>query len=280
MSRFSIALVVVLLLLVPSAFAQLPVLGFSGSGGGTRDGGYHGNATFRVPIPALAVMPNAPYSGEQTEVITQTLADGTHVTRETGFHQKAWRDSQGRVRVERSVLAGSRPTALRNVPTLVQIQDSIAGYAYIMDDVSRVAHRIRLSVIAPRPSRPAPTQTSPGAGASPNPTASSTQPGSQVENLGAQMIDGIVAIGTRNTRVIPAGAQQNDAPFTTTREEWVSPDLHLTILVITTDPRQGVSTSKIANLTRFEPSPDLFLVPAGYTVVDESETFTIKWGDN
>lgn len=264
MRRSSTTVIAALLLLVPAAYAQLPVLGFSGSGGGTRDGGFHGNATFRLPLPSLTLTPNAPYSGEQTEVDTQTLADGTHVTHEVGFHQKAWRDSQGRVRVERSVLAGAPTGRLRNVPTLVEIQDPVAGYAYIMDDVSRVAHRIKLAVIGPLRGSPPQTYNPPRAGGA--------------EDLGTQVIDGIDAIGTRTSRVVPAGAQRNDAPYTVTREEWVSPDLRLTILVITTDPIQGVKTSKIANLSRVEPDPALFFVPTDYTVVDEAQTFTIKWG--
>jgi hypothetical protein len=244
----------VLLLSATSAFGQLPLLGFAGGGGGTRDHFYQGTATFQlspVPFPVLA---NAPYSGEQIDENVRTLADGSTITGITGYRQKACRDSQGRVRTERSVIPPHPgPNTLKNTPTVVQIQDPVAGYTYIMDDVSRVAHRLKLV------SKPA-------------------QRKSVLGNLGSQTIDGIEAQGTRQTMVIPAGTRGSVAAVTVTRDEWFSPDLQLTILIVNTDPRQGTTTSKVANLSRIEPDPTLFFVPADYTVVDETGGFTIQWG--
>src|ERR1039458_2057942 len=134
---------VLLLLFASSALAQLPIIAFSGGGGGSQTGGFQGNATFRLPIPTGPVVVNAPYSGQQTDQVSQTLADGTHIDRTTGMQQKAWRDSQGRVRTERSFVSGTN--TLKNVPTLIQIFDPAAGYIYVMDDVTRVVHRVSLS---------------------------------------------------------------------------------------------------------------------------------------
>jgi len=289
--------IVIVPLVVPwaFAFAQLPVVGFSGGGGGTRAGGFQGHATFTLPMPSLTVLAGAPYSGQQTDTVVQTLPDGTHITRSTGFHQKAWRDSQGRVRTERPVLAG--PNTLKGVPTVVEIQDPVAGYTYIMDDVSRVVHRIKLS-IAPQPTTTAHSQTAQRAVPNPNSAAFLSQPGgpqprssaaqtagsnnpqppqNSVESLGTQVIEGVECIGTRFTYVTPPSPRGADVPITTIRDQWVSPDLHLTVLTVTTNP-SSVTTSQIANLSRIEPDPALFQVPLDYTMADETQTFTMKWG--
>jgi hypothetical protein len=236
-------------------------------------------------MPPLTVLAGSPYSGEQVDESTQILADGTQITRTTGFHQKAWRDSQGRIRIERPVAPAGNLSGRKGLPTLVVIQDPVAGFSYIMDDVSRVAHRVTLQTRVLPPQRANPVAAvpapAPAPSAPPAPVAANPQrPQYSFENLGSQTIDGIQANGTRRTTLYPAGSQGNDAPFTITQEVWTSPDLNLTILTVTADPRQGTTTSKVANLSRSEPDPALFFVPVGYTVVDEAETFTVKWGAN
>jgi hypothetical protein len=207
-------------------------------------------------MPPFSVTAGAPYSGQQVDVNVQTLADGSTISNATGFQQKAWRDSQGRVRVERSVIAGRGSSRLKNVPILVSIQDPVAGFAYILDDQTRVVHRIPLATVASR------VQASVSG------------------NLGTQVIDGIEANGNRTTMVVPANTRGNSDPITVTRDEWVSPELNLAILVVTTNPAQGVATSKISNLTRIAPDPTLFQIPLDYTLVDEKQTFTIQWVGN
>jgi hypothetical protein len=63
--------------------------------------------------------------------------------------------------------------------------------------------------------------------------------------------------------------------MTNTSEEWISKDLQLTVLSTHYNPASGTSTTRIANLSTSEPDPALFIVPAGYTVVDEEKSFTI-----
>ena len=99
------------------------------------------------------------------------------------------------------------------------------------------------------------------------------------EDLGTQMIDGVSVHGTRTTTVIPTGTVGNDGPITTTRDVWFSPELNLVIRTVTTDPRSGTQTSGIGNLSRDEPDPTLFTVPADYIIVDETGDFTIKRGE-
>ena len=111
MKRHSVYVVGLILLLALSAFGQ-GLISFSGSSGGGRDGTFQGNATFRLPMFPQPVLTNAPYSGEQVSESSQTLADGTHITRPMmGPQQKTWRDSQGRVRTERQMFGARSPIA-------------------------------------------------------------------------------------------------------------------------------------------------------------------------
>jgi len=302
----------VLLLSFP-AFGQ-GLIAFSGNGGGTPDGGFQGTATFHVPLMSSPRVINAPYSGQQAHETVQTLADGTHITRQMmGPSAMTYRDSQGRVRTEQQF--GGGIGNLKNVPTLVQIDDPVSGFAYIMDDVNRVAHRVALVPAGQRTSaalgrRPntAPTTTTTTAGGGGGGGGSSVRMGVlsgtigppaegqanrpagvgvranitpdqiSTESLGTQTVDGVQAQGTRITRVIPTGAQGNDAPITITTDNWHSADLQLTLLTVTTDPRSGVQTTKYNNFSQAEPDPALFMVPSGYSIVDEASDFTITWG--
>ena len=100
------------------------------------------------------------------------------------------------------------------------------------------------------------------------------------EDLGSKTIDGVLVYGTRRTQVTPAGGMQgNDRPITSTQETWTSRELQLTVLTVNFSPVNGTQTNRIANLSRNEPDPALFFVPSDYTIVDETEGFTIKWGE-
>ena len=46
---------------------------------------------------------------------------------------------------------------------------------------------------------------------------------------------------------------------------------------VNNDPRSGVNTSGIGNLSRNEPDAKLFTIPVDYKVVDEASRFTINW---
>jgi hypothetical protein len=300
--RWPVALAV-LVLAAPWALGQ-GMIGFSGGGGGTRDGSFQGNATFHLPLRTPPAVVNAPYSGEDVNENVQTLADGTHVTRQGGQHQKTWRDSQGRVRMERPFVSG--PAVLKNAPTLVEIVDPVAGYAYIMDDITRVAHRIKLAAGGAKPQSQAmmaATQSRVVSVPAPGPAGAGQRPAAAAiaqmqssgphiatangvptvptapEDLGSKLIDGVLVYGTRTTRVIPTGTQGNDGPITTTQEAWFSRQLNLSVLTVNFDPRQGTSTGKVANLSLNEPDPTLFVIPSGYAIVDETESFTIQWGE-
>jgi hypothetical protein len=255
----------------PLTFAQLPRINFGGGYSGSRDG-YKGEANFSLSRP-IELIANAPYSGEAKNESVQTLADGTHVIQSMRIgNQKVWRDSQGRVRIDQPLGGGGLGNAPFKVPMLAQIEDPVAGYIYILDDVAKVAHRVKAQVIPQRSMDPMARRAAPVAPA--DPTRPQT---SAPEDLGTQTIDGVSVRGSRTTTVTPTGAQGNDGPITSSYEDWYSPELNLVIRYVSNDPRSGTHTMGIANLSRSDPDPTLFMVPADYTTVDENAKFTIKW---
>ena len=51
------------------------------------------------------------------------------------------------------------------------------------------------------------------------------------------------------------------------------------MLSIYHNPTSGTMTRKYANFSTAEPAPTLFMIPPGYSIVEEKESFTIKWGE-
>jgi hypothetical protein len=51
-------------------------------------------------------------------------------------------------------------------------------------------------------------------------------------------------------------------------ETWRSSELQTTLLLKISDPRTGETTTRLTNISRSEPDPSLFQVPAGYEITD------------
>ncbi len=61
----------------------------------------------------------------------------------------------------------------------------------------------------------------------------------------------------------------NDLPIVITTETWYSPDLKVLVMSKSSDPRMGETTYKLTNLSRAEPDPALFQIPADYSIKDQ-----------
>jgi hypothetical protein len=88
------------------------------------------------------------------------------------------------------------------------------------------------------------------------------------EDLGIQMMEGVMVHGVRLVRNIPASASGTGQPVETTDEFWYSAELHMNVLITHTDPRDGEQTFKLTRVTRGEPDPQLFQVPEDFTIVE------------
>jgi hypothetical protein len=223
-------------------------------------------------------MTGAPYSAQQVMEHVQTLADGTHIT-QTTQQTMLYRDSEGRTRTEHT-FTPPNGAVMAAGPSFVEITDPAAGYRYFLDQHNHVARRQAWRPVGDRgrqaPARIVPAPVQPLA---PSMTVNQSQavgaasqrphPEMAHESLGTQLIEGINANGTRLTITYPEGLIGNDRPITTVSETWMSPELGMIILSKTSDPRSGESTTKLTNISRTEPDPALFQIPADYSVVDE-----------
>jgi hypothetical protein len=89
-----------------------------------------------------------------------------------------------------------------------------------------------------------------------------------VEQLGSKLIEGVQAEGTRTTMIIPAGEMGNEQPIRIVDEQWRSPELQVIVQSEHNDPRMGKTVYSLKNISRVEPSPELFQVPADYSMKD------------
>jgi hypothetical protein len=237
--------------------AVAPAL-YAQAGGGPVDRGFGGGrfGGFRMSAPITG----APYSATRTITHVQKLDNGAAMTHTTVV--KEARDSSGRTYRE----------AISENPAHTTTEYSV------FDPVSRVAiHWNSNSKQAELMHLPDPSQfhsrwaNGPQANGTARPMHfhENAQP-ANVESLGSKTIGGVVADGTRTSRVIPAGAQGNDQPLTITRESWVSSDLKIEVMGTDTDPRNGTTTVELTNIDRGEPAASLFQAPAGSTVQEHT----------
>jgi hypothetical protein len=90
------------------------------------------------------------------------------------------------------------------------------------------------------------------------------------EELGSQIVEGVMATGTRSTTTIEAGAIGNAQPIHVVSEQWYSDDLKVLVLTRHSDPRSGDTTYRLTNIVLAEPERTLFEVPADYTVKESA----------
>ena len=94
------------------------------------------------PPRATPSVTGAAYSADEVLEYTTTLADGTHRT-QSSVISHLFRDSQGRIRVELAWKAAPIWTT--------EIIDPVEGFAYILDDQQKIAHRMAMQPSQPQP---------------------------------------------------------------------------------------------------------------------------------
>jgi hypothetical protein len=197
----------------------------------------------------------APYSAQFVTESTQTLGDGTRITRKS--NGIVYRNIEGRTRREQT-LGAIGPIAIEGEPPqIVFINDPVGGVHYVLDARKHTARKLPF-----RDAPPAPAQTQP---------SEFNEAGDPVktEALGKRTIEGVEAEGTRSTITIPAGMVGNDRPLEIISERWYSAELQVVILSSHHDPFAGDNIYRLVNINRDEPALTLFQVPADYAVVEE-----------
>ena len=231
-----------------------------------------GRMAFGGPEGGMAGMgrtvTGAPYTAVEVRDSQQVLPNGNVITNHV--QSSVYRDSSGRMRTETTFPARGQAGLASTPTTIVNIHDPVAGVRRTLDPRAKT---VREESLRPGPGRgpngnPAgrPFPQGRGNGANAAIRAPRTDPNTVTETLAMQTINGVQATGTRVTRTIPAGQIGNAQPIQIVHETWMSPDLKVPVMIKTTDPRNGTTTTQLTNITRAEPDPALFQAPPDYTV--------------
>lgn len=235
------------------------------------------------------VVTGKPFIGTEERHSVHMLGDGTRI--ETTDTDKIYRDDQGRTRIE------------RDNGKLVTIQDPVSGMTAELNTSSKtVSKSVVRATFQARPAvsaeaavsspdemkkRMAEMEATAGrvvitrstgatAGGEALQTkimAESTIAGKVAgevqlktpkEELGTQMVNGVMAQGSRTTLVIPAGQIGNDRAIRVVGEQWYSNDLQMMVKSSNSDPRFGDNTYQLTGVVQVSPDPSLFQIPADY----------------
>lgn len=254
------------------------VLGFPDTGLG------QGWSVAGGPLTGPAV-PNAPFSADVTTTVRQTLSDGTRIERIATA--RYYRDPQGRVRVEQSIIGLEEldPGATSQVRTTVWPNPADA-WAYLLDPPTRTARKGPRD-IAGLAVGGGDTFAVPLGGVrflifhgALHTHHSSPDADVRHESLGSRRIAGVDTVGLRLTGMIHVGLG-NDRPMEITEERWESPELKIVIFSRIWDPLSGIVEYQLSNIRRVDPPPDLFVVPSDYTIVRSNQDWiTLEWAKN
>ena len=237
--------------------------------------GRGGRIGFGPGGPGAGMMPGmgrtitgAPYTGVEVRDSQQILPNGNVITNHS--QSNVARDSVGRMRTETTLPARGAAGSQSTPRTIINVHDPVAGVMRTLDPQAKTAREVS---IRSGPGRGAngnpagrPFPQGRGAGNGANAANRTPDPNTVTETLAMQTINGVQATGTRVTRTIPAGQIGNAQAIQIVHETWMSPDLKIPVMIKTTDPRSGASTTQLTNITRAEPDPALFQAPSDYTV--------------
>jgi len=224
-----------------------------------------------------------PFSADIINETDQSLADGNNIHREV--HGKIFRDAEGRTRQEMELRAA--PDGSQQ--DVITIQDPLAGIYVHLEPENKSATLYAygpLGVGTPVRATASAGNANPQDMAAPpvlaNPNARTRSvhgvaagnfgaPKREVEQLGTKVIEGFTVTGTRRTNTTPAAAEGNDQPIVSSFETWFSNDLQIYLFTVMKHPQIGETTYKLVNIHAGDPDPQLFQVPADYTVKDNTQ---------
>ena len=298
-----------LALLAVPAFPQGGTMGMAGND-------IHGSMRFPGPRYRGTPVLGAPYTAQRVTEQVMVGSDGTRFTN-SSTQETIYRDSQGRTRTERPLAMGNQnlespllveiSDPVASVDYVLDTQHKVAhrtqratvppgkfaaagGQLIPAGTGGGGAISLSANTVAAGPGQVPPPPASGtfrvgggvGLSAASAPAAAASgaappRPEIRSEELGNQMIEGVMARGIRRVETWPTGSQGNDRPFQSVSETRNSPDLREMVLFKSSDPRRGENTTKLIHIDTSEPPISLFQPPADYTVVDESGPFEIQW---
>jgi hypothetical protein len=186
---------------------------------------------------------------------SQILKNGTTLNQKT--LSAIARDTHGRIFNERRPLIPASETATPPILS-IHIYDPQTRTNTFIDPQQRLAWQNTLN-------RP-PSTVPPEVGSIPLAGNSPASPYIKEEDLGTKRMEGVDVHGIRDTQTILAEAN-GGKEVTVVDEYWNSEDLRLNMLAIHKDPRSGEQSAAVTQLSRGEPDPAIFEIPAGYKVI-------------
>ena len=238
----------------------------------------------------------APYSAEAITDVVQTLADGNRIVRQN--KAQIARDGQGRTRREQGfAMFGPlvNGPAGGDEPRHVQISDPTTGTMVMLDLQNKVAHKMPAPHMVLKNKMAGAVGWAAGAAVS---VKNLRWPAHEPAGAGANVIyhatpplpaRGIAGQPCGRTGCRAArndvhrgrsgrGRSHDDDHFSRSDRQRTanhhrvrtldSSDLKVLVMSKQSDPRFGETTYRLTNLTRGEPPPQLFEVPADFQVVD------------
>lgn len=261
---------------IPSPVAQTPVP-FDG-GRGIQP------LSFVTPDTSFdeKLVKNSPFSADAVTESVQTLGDGNRLVRKSSA--RLFRDAAGRTRREHTLDRRGAQTSDGEEPKLIVINDPVAQVNYLIETQSKTVRRTETPPGLMEARRRAlggdndssfgvlmPTSAAHRRAAEGDDAPALPKP--KKEKLESQMIEGVLAEGTRITVTIPAGEFDNEQAMEITHEQWYSPELQMVVLMKHSDPRFGVTEFHLTNISRGEPDHALFEPPTGYKTISPREPF-------
>jgi len=225
-----------------SGFAQDSEPGKHAPDGGTWE---------RIDSILIPPILHAPFSSTVTAEWTKNLEDGSSLT--VHNQRLLLRDSAGRIYQERRRFV---PKNSAEEPELQRVE--------ISDPATHQKYFCRLSTrICSLEDYSGPMT------ASAHPEFEEDNSGTLTrEDLGKNIVSGVDAIGTRESRTLNPGTIGNSSPLSIVKEFWYSPKLGINLSVKRVDPRHGTEQFLVTNISLSEPDPKMFAIPAGFNVVD------------
>jgi hypothetical protein len=224
---------------------------------------------------------NAPFTAEATTESIQTLGDGNRMVRKSSA--RLFRDAAGRTRREHTLDRRGARDGDGEEPKLIVINDPVAQVNYLIETERKTVRRTEMPPGLAEARRRAfggddasfgvlmPTNAAHRRAAEGDNAPAPPKP--KKEKLDSQMIEGVLAEGTRITVTIPAGEFDNEQPLEITHEQWYSPELQMVVMMKHNDPRFGVTEFRLTNISRGEPDRTLFEPPQGYKTISPREPF-------
>ncbi len=250
---------------------------------------YQATYLFHLEAASGALVLDAPYSADEVERSGNLSSIGSS-DQQWHLLRKICRDSKGRTRVERPLSLGVDTI---HGPLLIEIFDAASGWVYVLDSQAKVAHSYRppatgvsspevhekrlieaTTAVSGQPLEHSTVQAfDSDTGYQPEKTATLPVTVSKFsQSLGEDHLDGLLIRGTRYTK---PDVSKDGTGQSVSSEVWTSPELKVVVESRFLNPQASDRLVRLVHLSRAEPDPALFQIPAEYQVRDETTDFRV-----